>query len=906
MRSERASDRERRSIRWVWWVLPVVFVLMLPAASFLNNRKPVPAAPPPAPSTSTDLDFGAPVSFESRLGLSFGPGTNGVAIRPRGGFVSGTMSEPVLALGVVRTDGEGRTWVVDQPTASASRVRVFDMRSRLVSSFETTYGATLFTPGVRDDLWVVLSASTERRETLLRYDMRGRVLGEYRIPPGVATRFVRLDPDGNVYAYQEQWSMDAEKDRSMFSGSLLQIAIAGATDYGPTTDPKSFPGVFFGADDRLYVAASSEKTGRGRRLSVKAVDRSGAVAARYELPDGAVPVGADAEGRVYAEGRPPAGNDEPGHATLGDVHQEDATVWVVERNGSTSHFYVKRPLWMGGWPMSIWVDPVGRPGALRMDERGLTVGTLRLGSSAPLPQAAGPWRPHLRVISDSEPRTGDPYAARDAAERDLMQMVYAGLVSFDARLRPRPSLATAVPSKTDGSVSDDGKTIVYTLRRGVTWHDGTPVTGADVAATWHYLRQPRLESRTEPFPGFRHIVDVQARGDVVAVKLDQPFGAGPETFFPYVLPAHLLGERGAYSTSHLWARPVGSGPYRMQRWLAGESWRLVAHDRPAGRRPAIERLEVRFSSEASASLSAFMSAPLPTAWTWVDFESANVLRRDRMGEVSTAETGRWRGVVFDTSDPLLRKAEIREALVSAYPRRSLARDVLPASTATDAVDMFPRVSASHRTVEEPSRSDDVAEGERLLREVGLSVDKSRAPTSPVSRLDVTLGSGMRRRAYEASYEYFERVARAWDKAGAVSHWSSSVPRMYESWFDGGFLAVDRFSAAYGIFPGTLDPGWGGIFDRSEAPSPTLPRGIGVVDGGDDVARLYSEAKASYDRTERATIGRRISALVRERSLAIHERYETRDVAVRDVEGVTPAPYPAGDFWNVAEWRLTKR
>jgi ABC-type transport system substrate-binding protein len=117
------------------------------------------------------------------------------------------------------------------------------------------------------------------------------------------------------------------------------------------------------------------------------------------------------------------------------------------------------------------------------------------------------------------------------------------------------------------------------------------------------------------------------------------------------------------------------------------------------------------------------------------------------------------------------------------------------------------------------------------------------------------------------------------------------------------LATQPYTFAYGVYQGTPDPGWGGVFDRSDTPSASNVRGLGVA--GDAVLdELFERARQEYDHDVRADIGHQVTAYVRAEAIAFIERYELRTVAViGDVRGLAPGAYPAGDTWNVREWRV---
>lgn len=109
--------------------------------------------------------------------------------------------------------------------------------------------------------------------------------------------------------------------------------------------------------------------------------------------------------------------------------------------------------------------------------QGLALATAALGlvlSGAPSAKAET-----LRVVMQSGLRNTDPIMTTAFITRDHGYMIYDTLLSVDSDFQVQPQMA-------DWEVSDDGKTYVFTLRDGLMWHDGTPVTAED----WRCLDQP--------------------------------------------------------------------------------------------------------------------------------------------------------------------------------------------------------------------------------------------------------------------------------------------------------------------------------------------------------------------------------------------------------------------------------
>jgi oligopeptide transport system substrate-binding protein len=93
---------------------------------------------------------------------------------------------------------------------------------------------------------------------------------------------------------------------------------------------------------------------------------------------------------------------------------------------------------------------------------------------------------NMRV--QSEPPTLDWSLATDNVSINILHNIMEGLAGYDNKLQPKPALAEK------WSVSKDGKTYTYTLRAGVQWSDGTPLTAQHFWDSWERALNPKTAS----------------------------------------------------------------------------------------------------------------------------------------------------------------------------------------------------------------------------------------------------------------------------------------------------------------------------------------------------------------------------------------------------------------------------
>ncbi len=178
-------------------------------------------------------------------------------------------------------------------------------------------------------------------------------------------------------------------------------------------------------------------------------------------------------------------------------------------------------------------------------------------------------------------------------------LIFGFLMRADGGGRLVPDLATVVPSRANGGVSADGRTVTYHLRRGVRWQDGAPFDARDVVFSFAAAMSPNnsVPDRT----GFDHVAAVRALDPyTVRVALTRPFSPFVPSCFtmgandPYpLLPAHLLAGKHDLNRDPFNAAPVGLGPYKMSAWDRGSRIVLTADPHYFRGRPAIGRIEIQ-------------------------------------------------------------------------------------------------------------------------------------------------------------------------------------------------------------------------------------------------------------------------------------------------------------------------
>ena len=187
--------------------------------------------------------------------------------------------------------------------------------------------------------------------------------------------------------------------------------------------------------------------------------------------------------------------------------------------------------------------------------------------------------------SSSEPEAGfDPVFGWGAGEHVHEPLIQSTLTVTNQDLTIGYDLATSMEA------SQDGLTWTVTLRDGVRFTDGTPLTAADVAFTYNTARDA---SSVTDFTMLDRAEALDAA--TVVFHMKTPFSIWPYTMANVgIVPEH------SYDSTSYGANPIGSGRYMLKQWDRGQQVILQANPDYYGERPQMEQVTILFMEEDAA------------------------------------------------------------------------------------------------------------------------------------------------------------------------------------------------------------------------------------------------------------------------------------------------------------------
>ena len=154
-----------------------------------------------------------------------------------------------------------------------------------------------------------------------------------------------------------------------------------------------------------------------------------------------------------------------------------------------------------------------------------------------------------------------PYLTADSASHEVADLLYVAPLRFNKDLEPECWAAESF------SMEDEGRLLRFRLRKGILWEDGTELTAADVEFTYKMVIDPATGS---PYADdFLQIKEFRVLDRYsFEVRYEHFFARAVSSWMNPILPRHILEGQNIRTTSFD-RKPVGAGPYRLQRWEPG-------------------------------------------------------------------------------------------------------------------------------------------------------------------------------------------------------------------------------------------------------------------------------------------------------------------------------------------------
>jgi peptide/nickel transport system substrate-binding protein len=265
----------------------------------------------------------------------------------------------------------------------------------------------------------------------------------------------------------------------------------------------------------------------------------------------------------------------------------------------------------------------------------------------------------------------NPLIGNDASAVPFNRVVFSSLTRPDPKdLTPRPDLAEKWES------SDDLKTWTFTLRKGLKWSDGEPLTADDVVFT---ITEALKESNGSPLRGSLLAVDEVTAVDPTTVKfaLKLPVAPFPSivSYNAGIVPKHVLdGTDIPHNADFNTKKPVGSGAFIVKEVESGDHYTLAANPNYHFGKPKLNALVFKILGDVNAQIAQLRTGELD----YIVIPPNNLSAVEGASNVNVVKTPYigFYHLSFNYKSELFADPQVRKALVMAIDRPQIIQAVM--------------------------------------------------------------------------------------------------------------------------------------------------------------------------------------------------------------------------------------
>ncbi|MDH7489927.1 MAG: peptide ABC transporter substrate-binding protein [Anaerolineae bacterium] len=483
-------------------------------------------------------------------------------------------------------------------------------------------------------------------------------------------------------------------------------------------------------------------------------------------------------------------------------------------------------------------------------------------------------------------------AAFNETDEDIARLLFRGLTRVDERSRIVPDLAES------WQVSGDALVYTFTLKAGLKWQDGAPITADDAVYTFQLMQSP-------DFPGPPYLLELWkavqvAKVDALRVQftLSEPFAPFLDYTTIGLLPQHILAGTAAKDLlAHPFnSSPVGNGPFMLERATSEE---IVLRPNPLSDapKPYLERLALRLYPDTDAVFAAYSRG---------EVDGIRTIPADRLDEAAelpslnlySAPVAEAAWVIFNTQSPPLDAMPVRRALALATDRKRLIADALRGQALPLYGPLLPTSWAYNPAVEEADY--DAEQARTLLADAGWADTDGDGIRDKDGK---ALGVEIACLDTPQDVRVAEALAAQWQEVGA----RVAVTPLPAGELANDYLRPRAFQAVlYHWLDITPDPDMYPFWHSTQA---TDPGQNFARFQNRDADEIMEQARRTPDTVLRQELYARLQEILRDEAPAVFLYQPVYTMGVRDtVQGVTLGPVRSASdrFQSIAGWYVQTR
>lgn len=250
---------------------------------------------------------------------------------------------------------------------------------------------------------------------------------------------------------------------------------------------------------------------------------------------------------------------------------------------------------------------------------------------------------------------------------EINSLIFNGLTAHDKDNKVVPALAES------WEFDDKSNTYLFKLRKDVKWHDGKEFTAEDVKFTIEAIQDEKNQS--EIASNYEDIVEVRIKDKyTVEIVLKAANIAMLDYLTVGMLPKHLL-EGKDITTDSFNQNPIGTGPFKFEKWDRGQSITLIKNKEYFKKEPKLDKVVFKIVEDSKAKVMQLKAGELDLAQ--ITPKDIDVFKDNQDYTVNVMKTADYRGIMYNFNASLFKEnKELPNALSYAIDRQAIVDSVL--------------------------------------------------------------------------------------------------------------------------------------------------------------------------------------------------------------------------------------
>ncbi|MBN2383169.1 peptide-binding protein [bacterium] len=478
-----------------------------------------------------------------------------------------------------------------------------------------------------------------------------------------------------------------------------------------------------------------------------------------------------------------------------------------------------------------------------------------------------PKRPAQTLVRElsSDPQNLNPVLSTDSHSSNVQELIFESLFTVDSS----PDFNYVGRLAESWEISEDKLTLFFTVRKGITWHDGQPFTAEDVKFTFDMAMRsdiPALSMKSIVEPLLAVVVE-----DPYKVKFQFKYAFSPALLYigaTSIIPKHRFSKEGlaeeakrrgletppTFVTSDFSRNPIGTGPYIFKEWKTNQHLKFSRNDNywDKANSPKIKEVIFKILHNRSVAFNVMMAGELDVLRgrpiQFVNFNRQPSLQREMVSESFFYPVYYYLGWNSRPERKVFTDKRVRQAMTHALDREAFIEKILFGQAQVITGPFYFQSWAYNHAVKPLEFNLDKAA--QLLREAGwqdLNRDGILEKDGVNFEFDILLSSGSAIGPQLCSIMQANLKKLYINANIVVTEWSVLLEK----------IESGNFDAVFNGWTMGIEPDAYGIWHSSQ-----IAQGNNYVAyRNDEVDRLLVKNRKEFDRTEREKICQRIHELI---------------------------------------------